>query len=242
MEAVKQGSATVGVKSKTHAVIVALKRAQNDLSAHQKKCLRIAPHCGMTMAGLTADGRGLTNFMRTEALNHEIVYGSDMPMSRLLAALGERLQISTQQSWRRPFGVGLLIAGYDSTGPSLYQTCPSANYYNCKAMSIGSRSQSARTYLEKVLSELEGADRATLIKHGLIALRETLPADQELTAANVTVCVVGKGEKFAEYNDEGVQEYLDLLDSMKKPSARNTQQEEAAEEPQAAEEPAPMEE
>ena len=51
MEAVKQGSATVGVKSNTHAVLVALKRAQNDLSAHQKKCLRIAPHCGMTMAG-----------------------------------------------------------------------------------------------------------------------------------------------------------------------------------------------
>ena len=70
-----------------------------------------------------------------------------MPMSRLLSTLGnfyykilgnlffikillgERLQISTQESWRRPFGVGLLIAGYDSTGPSLYQTCPSANYY-----------------------------------------------------------------------------------------------------------------
>lgn len=246
MEAVKQGSATVGVKSKTHAVIVALKRAQNDLSAHQKKCLRIAPHCGMTMAGLTADGRGLTNFMRTEALNHEIVYGSDMPMSRLLAALGERLQVSTQQSWRRPFGVGLLIAGYDSTGPSLYQTCPSANYYNCKAMSIGSRSQSARTYLEKVLAELDGADRANLIKHGLIALRETLPADQELTAANVTVCVVGKGEKYTEYNDEGVQEYLDLLDSMKKPSARTAPTAAAAEEADAAapteEEAAPMEE
>ena len=45
-------------------------------------------------------------------------------------------------------------------------------------MSIGSRSQSARTYLEKVLNELEGSDRSTLIKHGLIALRETLPADQ----------------------------------------------------------------
>jgi len=38
--------------------------------------------------GLTADGRGLTNFMRTETLNHEIVYGSDMPMSRLIATLG----------------------------------------------------------------------------------------------------------------------------------------------------------
>jgi 20S proteasome subunit alpha 6 len=209
------------VKSKTHAVLVALKRAQNDLSAHQKKCLRIAPHCGMTMAGLTADGRGLTNFMRTETLNHEIVYGSDMPMSRLIATLGERLQISTQESWRRPFGVGLLVAGYDSsTGPSLYQTCPSANFYSCKAMSIGSRSQSARTYLEKVLKEIENSDRNELIKHGLIALRETLPADQELTAANVTVCCVGKGESFVEYNDGSVQEYLDLLDSTKKPSLR----------------------
>jgi len=245
MEAVKQGSATVGVKSQTHAVLVALKRAQNDLSAHQKKCLRIAPHCGMTMAGLTADGRGLTNFMRTEALNHEIVYGTDMPLSRLLSSLGERLQISTQQSWRRPFGVGLLIAGYDSTGPSLYQTCPSANYFSCKAMSIGSRSQSARTYLEKILGELPQLDRKDLIKHGLIALRETLPADQELTAANVTVCVVGKSEKFTEYNDEAVQEYLDLLDSMKKPSARTVQEEtpaSAAEGPTEEDAPAPMEE
>jgi len=248
MEAVKQGSATVGVKSNTHAVLVALKRAQNDLSAHQKKCLRIAPHCGMTMAGLTADGRGLTNFMRTESLNHEIVYGTDMPMSRLLSTLGERLQISTQESWRRPFGVGLLIAGYDSTGPSLYQTCPSANYYSCKAMSIGSRSQSARTYLEKVLTSLETSDRNELIKHGLIALRETLPADQELTAQNVTICVVGKGESFTEYNDDSVTEYLNLLDSTKKPSLRQTEAapdaaaDAAGEEPAAAEEGGAMEE
>ena len=32
MEAVKQGSATVGVKSNTHAVLVALKRASSELS------------------------------------------------------------------------------------------------------------------------------------------------------------------------------------------------------------------
>ena len=35
--------------------------------------------------------------------------------------------------------------------PHIYQTCPSANVYDCKAMAIGARSQSARTYLEKFL-------------------------------------------------------------------------------------------
>ena len=41
MEAVKQGSATVGLKSKTHAVLVALKRAQSELAAHQNKILHV---------------------------------------------------------------------------------------------------------------------------------------------------------------------------------------------------------
>ncbi len=39
MEAVKQGSACVGVRSRTHAVLVALKRAHNDMSSYQKKVL-----------------------------------------------------------------------------------------------------------------------------------------------------------------------------------------------------------
>lgn len=30
---------------------------------------------------------------------------------------------------KRPFGVGLLIAGYDDLGPHLYQTCPNAECF-----------------------------------------------------------------------------------------------------------------
>lgn len=57
MEAVKLGSATVGLKNKTHAVLVALKRASSELSAHQKKIIPIDTHIGITVAGLTADAR-----------------------------------------------------------------------------------------------------------------------------------------------------------------------------------------
>ena len=53
MEAVKQGSATVGVKSKTHAVLVALKRASSELSAYQKKIMNLDDHMGMSIAGIT---------------------------------------------------------------------------------------------------------------------------------------------------------------------------------------------
>ena len=82
---------------------------------------------------------------------------------------------------KRPYGVGLLVAGYDDEGTHIYQVCPSANYYDCKAMSIGARSQSARTYLEKFLDEFPDCDLETLVAHGLRALRDCLPNEVELT-------------------------------------------------------------
>lgn len=37
LEAIKQGSVTVGLRSNTHAVLVALKRNADELSSYQKK-------------------------------------------------------------------------------------------------------------------------------------------------------------------------------------------------------------
>ncbi|KAK3701791.1 hypothetical protein QZH41_009802, partial [Actinostola sp. cb2023] len=141
MEAVKQGSATVALKSKTHAVLVALKRAPSELSAHQKKILPIDAHVGVSIAGLTADARLLSKFMRNECLNSKYAYNTRLPVSRLVAAVGDKMQLPTQRYGRRPYGVGLLVVGYDEMGAHIFQTCPSANYFDCKAMAIGARSQ-----------------------------------------------------------------------------------------------------
>jgi 20S proteasome subunit alpha 6 len=55
-------------------------------------------------------------------------------------------------------------------------------------MAIGSRSQSARTYLEKHLDVFINCTTDELIAHGLRALRDTLPNEIELT---VKVSILG---------------------------------------------------
>jgi hypothetical protein len=55
--------------------------------------------------------------------------------------VADKHQVCTQRSWKRPYGVGLLVAGHDQRGPHLYNTCPSGNYWEYKAMAIGARSQ-----------------------------------------------------------------------------------------------------
>ncbi|KAK3096748.1 hypothetical protein FSP39_002875 [Pinctada imbricata] len=212
MEAVKQGSATVGLKSKTHAILVALKRAPSELSAHQKKIIPIDDHIGVSIAGLTADARLLSNFMRSECLNSRYAYDRPLPVSRLVTTVGNKSQIPTQRYGRRPFGVGLLVAGYDEQGPHIYQTCPSANYYDCKAMAIGARSQSARTYVEKFLDKFQDCTLEELIKHGLLALRDTLPQEVELTTKNCSMGIVGKEMDFTIYDDDQMTDYLKLIE------------------------------
>lgn len=98
--------------------------------------------------------------MRSETMQSRIVYNRPLPISRIASAVGEsklvlieETQINTQRYGRRPYGVGLLVVGVDERGPHLYECSPSGNFLDYIAVSIGARSQSAKTYLEKHADE-----------------------------------------------------------------------------------------
>ncbi|KAG6894699.1 hypothetical protein C0992_005083, partial [Termitomyces sp. T32_za158] len=191
LEAVKQGSAAVGLCSKTHSVLLALKRSTGELASYQQKMFRIDDHVGIAIAGLTSDARVLSNFMRQQAMSSKMIFDRPVPVNRLVSAIADKAQVNTQEYGRRPYGVGFLVIGQDQTGPHLYEFSPSGNSYEYYAMSIGARSQSAKTYLEKHYESFADASLEDLVRHGLHALRETLQQDKELTIRNTSIGLVG---------------------------------------------------
>lgn len=213
MEAVKQGSAAVGLRGADHAVLATLKRAASTLSSYQRKIFTIDDHVGIAIAGLNADGRVLSRFMRSECLNHRFVYESPLPVGRLVGMVADKSQVCTQRSWKRPYGVGLLVAGYDSTGPHLFQTCPSGNFWEFHAMAIGSRSQAAKTYLERQFEKFASCSLDELLVHALSAVKESLQ-EGELTGLNCSLAVVGKDHKFRILDDDEVQAYINNMESV----------------------------
>lgn len=54
-------------------------------------------------------------------------------------------------------------------------------------MAMGSRSQSARTYLERNLEAFKESSLEELLKHGMRALRDTLPNDVSLTSKVIII-------------------------------------------------------
>ncbi|CAA2979160.1 proteasome subunit alpha type-1-B-like [Olea europaea subsp. europaea] len=204
MEAVKQGSAAIGLRSKSHVVLACVNKANSELSSHQKKIFKVDDHIGVAIAGLTADGRVLSRYMRNECINYFYTYESQLPVGRLVVQLADKAQVCTQRSWKRPFGVGLLVGGLDESGAHLYYNCPSGNYFEYQAFAIGSRSQAAKTYLERKFESFMGSSRENLIKDALFALRETLQGEK-LTSSVCTIAVVGIGEAFHILDQETVQ-------------------------------------
>ena len=116
LEAVKQGSAAIGLRSNKYALVATLKRSSNELSSYAKKIFKIDDHCGIAIAGLVADARVIAKYMRTECINHRYVYDSPMQVGRLVLQLADKAQVGTQRAGSRPYGVGVLTVGVDATG------------------------------------------------------------------------------------------------------------------------------
>ena len=115
--------------------------------------------------------------------------------------------------------MGLLVAGVDSTGPHLYETCPSGNIYEYFSYALGDRSQSAKTYLEKHFETFEDLSREELISHAVRALSKSISlktmteasSATPLTVDNCSIAIVGLDEDFHELSSSEKEGVLSLV-------------------------------
>ncbi|ELP89864.1 proteasome subunit alpha type-1, putative, partial [Entamoeba invadens IP1] len=166
----------------------------------------------VAVSGFCADARVLTSQMRNKCIDYTYLYGTPHPVEKLVKQISDSAQTNTQKYGLRPYGVGLLVVGYD-TKARLFETSPSGLYYGYKAQAIGARSQSCRTYLEKHFETFKTLDKNQLVKQALLALRESLTTtNDKLSVTNCTVGVVGKDEPFKILSQEEMKDQIEGLD------------------------------
>ncbi|KAK6050666.1 SGS domain protein [Cooperia oncophora] len=131
------------------------------------------------------DFRILVKRARKIAMEYEMMYGEEIPTTQLVTQIAAVMQEYTQSGGVRPFGVSLLIAGWDKTPgrPLLFQSDPSGAYFAWKATALGKNDVNAKTFLEKRYSEALELDDG--IHTALLTLRESF--DVGMTEDNVEV-------------------------------------------------------
>ena len=160
----------------------------------------------MVYSGMGPDYRVLVDKARKVShTGYKRIYNEYPPTRILVQDVARVMQEATQSGGVRPYGVSLLIAGWDDGiepeedigvvgpdvdpekklsgktggilmgGPSLYQVDPSGSYFPWKATAIGKSATSAKTFLEKRYTE--GLELEDAVHIALLTLKETIEGE-----------------------------------------------------------------
>jgi 20S proteasome subunit alpha 2 len=160
----------------------------------------------MVYSGMGPDYRVLVDKSRKVShTGYKRIYNEYPPTRILVQDVARVMQEATQSGGVRPYGVSLLIAGWDDGiepetdeakvgetdaekkkassktggilkgGPSLYQVDPSGSYFPWKATAIGKSATSAKTFLEKRYTD--GLELEDAVHIALLTLKETIEGE-----------------------------------------------------------------
>ncbi|KAH8822778.1 nucleophile aminohydrolase [Flagelloscypha sp. PMI_526] len=227
LAAVSSGTTSLGIKA-TNGIVIATEKKTSSLlvddSIHERVAV-VCPNIGLVYSGMSPDFRVLLSKARKSAQAYWKIYG-EYPTTRVLTQeLATVMQSATQSGGVRPYGVSLLVAGWDRhRGASLFQVDPSGSFWAWKASANGKNMVNAKTFLEKRYNDEISLEDA--IHTALLTLKEGF--EGQLTEKTIEIGIVtvptleeqaallhvGANERptptFRKLSEEEVKDYLAL--------------------------------
>eukprot|EP01084_Bolivina_argentea_P042263 77955_1 len=189
LKAVSNGDTSLGIRAKNGVVIATEKKPHSPLvdTEDWDKVYKIGNSIGCVYSGIGADARLLVRRARKQTEVYKKMYNESVGTHLCAKRLGGIAQDFTQSGGVRPFGVSLLLAGYDNErGCQLYQVDPTGAWWCWKASAIGKNQVNAKHFLEKRYNddmELEDA-----IHVALLTLKEGFDGDVTSKKYSIRSC------------------------------------------------------
>jgi len=205
LKAVARGSQCVGVKAPNGAVIACESKPLSPLVERGtiEKIQKINDGVGVVYSGVMTDYRVVLAHLRKEAMKYQLRFGTEMPTREVVRAAAALMQEYTQSGGVRPFGVSLLIIGWEDV-PTLWQVDPSGTFWAWKATALGKRSDSSRTFIERCYDSVSSVDDA--VHAAISTLKEGF--DGQITEELIEIGIVGQDKKFRILSTVEIKDYL----------------------------------
>lgn len=207
LELVKRGAPVVGVACLEGAVLAANETPESDLEDpdYFRKIYQLDDHVASAIAGLSSDARVLIDQARVYCQSNKLLYDEPVDIEVLARRLGDLAQVYTQHAGVRPFGVSMIIAGYDATGSRVLTTDPSGAYRGFKATAVGRKSEEANRLLEEKYEDDPTLEEA--VKLAIEAVN--VASDAPVTPKTVKIAVIPAETKaFNRLTEEEVGKHL----------------------------------
>lgn len=235
-EAIKLGSTAIGIATSEGIVLGVEKRITSSLlvSNSIEKIMEIDSHIGCAMSGLTADARSMVEHARVSSVSHDLYFDEPIAVEALTQSVcdlalrfGEGASGEEERLMSRPFGVALLIGGFDKLkGYQLYHAEPSGTFYQFKAKAIGSGSEGAQSELQSLYrNDLTLKEAQKIV---LKTLKQVM--EEKLDATNAQICTITKETGYKVFSEDETKNIVDVIYQEDDEEEKRRQEEEAAEE------------
>jgi proteasome alpha subunit len=176
-KAVKLGAPVMAITTKEGVVFFGDRKIRSKLLIKEsfKKVFEIDENIFVVGSGVMSDGRRLIEQSQIIAQEHRIKFENEIDILSLVKDIANIKQYYSQSGGYRPFGVSLLIGGFEGEKAVLYQTTPSGMYLKYLARAVGSNSDDLNKYLEENYKENLTNDKA--IELGIKAFEEVFKND-----------------------------------------------------------------
>jgi len=210
-EAVKRGTASVGLRTSDGVVLAANRRVSSPLMERSsvEKIHKADDHVGIASAGHVADARQLIDLARRRAQGEQLRYSQQIGVETLTRSITDHIQEYTQTGGARPFGVALLVGGVDDGEPKLFETDPSGTDYEWKAAAIGGDRDVIQGYLEdNYQSDLDVDGGIELAVSALSEPEEEVVAAEDVDVATITT----DDESFSSVAEDRLESIVSEID------------------------------
>lgn len=206
-EAVKRGTASVGVRASDGVVLGAYKRVPNELmeAENVEKIFQIDEHLGAASAGHVTDARQLIDILRRESQVNRASYQEPIGVETVVRRLCDEMQKFTQQGGVRPFGVSVIVGGIEEGEPRVFETDPSGSFYEWRATAIGENSAEIRENFESNYEEDISTDEAVSLAYEAVS-----ESNDDVTPESFEVAVIEtEDETFRGLSADEVRELVE---------------------------------
>jgi 20S proteasome alpha/beta subunit len=152
------GLPIIAAKDDKQVVVATVNRDGNPLYTGADKIVRVSKDCVVLVTGHGGDTNQVRQMLRDMAVNHKFVLGSEISAKEVSLSLSDYLH-ELGMSYRRPLGVGIIVAGFDNHGttPAIYHCDVDGNATDRNGIALGKESSQA----EHALSEAFKAKKKT---------------------------------------------------------------------------------
>ena len=204
IETVRRGTLALGMRVKTGVVLAVEEKSRTlQSSGASQKIFQVDDHLGIAASGYIPDARVQVDQARILAQSNRLIYDESADAETIAKKLADLSQQFTQYAGVRPFGVSLLIAGYEPDSSALFLVDPSGTYVPYDAAAIGAGGDQATEYLEKNYSKDMSLDDACVLSIECIYL----VSEDKTSTSHLKLSVIGEDGHMKKLSDEAIAKY-----------------------------------